>query len=53
MPSAKAAIDALTDSLIIADDGPAHVRSLLFRAPTVSGVHALTMTVIDLAAQAA
>lgn len=41
----KAAIDGLVDAGVLVDDGPEVVRTLLFVAPTVSGVDALELEV--------
>lgn len=48
--AAKAAIDGLVDAGVIPHDGPTVVRSLLFHAPTVTGVDALTLTIRKAAA---
>lgn len=45
--AAKAAIDGLVDAGVIAGDGPAIVRRLTFAAPTVTGVDALVLTVVN------
>ena len=41
----KAAIDGLVDAGVLPDDGPDHVRTLLFVAPAVTGVDALELEV--------
>lgn len=43
--AAKAAIDGLVDAGVLAEDGPAVVRSLLFVAPEVTGTDALELEV--------
>lgn len=47
--AAKAAIDGLVDAGVLAEDGPAVVRSLTFLAPVVTGVDALELEVTELA----
>jgi hypothetical protein len=44
-PSVKAAIDGLVDAGIIPDDGPRHLRSVTFNAPTRGTVDSVTLTI--------
>lgn len=47
MTAVKAAIDGLVDAGVILNDGPAEVLLLSFRAPVVTGVDALVLTIIE------
>lgn len=51
LPSAKAAIDALVDAHVLADDTPDHVCRVTFHQPR-RGPHGLHLLIVDLADEA-
>lgn len=46
-PEAKAAVDGAVDAGLILDDGPAHVRLVVFHPPDVCGRNGLRVTITE------
>ncbi len=45
MPAAKAAVDGLVDAGVLADDGAAFVRALVFLPPVIDGADGLELVI--------